>query len=66
MRSTKEFRMYQLGRFVYWVVTFTKHGCPKLKPHNYFDISESHIIPRVIGYTDDNFFYLKSVEVSYA
>lgn len=57
--------MYQLGRFIYWVVTFTRHGCPKIKSHDYFSPTESHFIPK-IGYMDDNFYCLKTIPVPYA
>ena len=65
MKSKREFRMYQLGRFIYWVVTFTRHGCPKIKSHDYFSPTESHFIPK-IGYMDDNFYCLKTIPVPYA
>lgn len=65
MKSKREFRIHQFDRFIYWVITFTKRGCPKLSPHNYFHTDEHHYIPNTLHYSGDNVYYLKTIPVHY-
>lgn len=67
MKSTKEFRMYTYNKqYVYWVITFFKKGMPKFRLVQFFEPYEAVKYPNVIGYSGDNYYWLKTFPVAYA